>query len=103
MPIVHFVVDSADGSVSHLVEREPVDRHAPARERHTQRDLGMLLVAWLLAILGSVGSAILYFSDAPEAVLWSWVLVADLGLKIVAWAIVWVLFQRRARADRLDF
>jgi hypothetical protein len=103
VPITHFVVDSVDEPAAHLVEREPVDPKAPPRERHTRRDLGLLVVAWLLAILGSVGSAILVLADAPEPVLWTWVLVFDLGLKVAAGVILWVLFQRRPRADRLDF
>lgn len=102
VPISHFIVDSVDEPSSHLVEREPVERQAPPVERHTRRDLGLLLFAWLIAILGSLGSALLYWIDGPEALLWAWVIAVDLGLKIAAVAVVWTVFQRRPRADRLD-
>jgi hypothetical protein len=31
------------------------------------------------------------------------VIVGDLGLKVLAFVIVWMVFQRRARADRLNY
>ena len=75
---------------------------APARERHASRDLVLLAVAGVLALLGSALSFIFYAVDAPEPLIWTWVLIFDLGFKIAAMATLWVLFQRRARADRLD-
>jgi hypothetical protein len=101
VPITHVVVDAL-ADESHLVEREPADRAAPARERHTARDLTILAGAWLLAILGTLISFVFYVADAPDWLIWTWVLVFDLGFKIAAAVILWVVFQRRARADRLD-
>lgn len=101
VPITHVVVDAgADGA--RVVDRELADRGAPARERHTARDLTLLAVAGFLAIAGSLLSFLLYLVDAPDWALWTWVLVFDLGLKVAAMATLWVLFQRRPRADRLD-
>jgi hypothetical protein len=102
VPIAHVVVD-AEHAEARLVERERPDPRAPARERHTRRDLVLLAVAGLLAILGSLISFVLYAADAPDWAIWIWVLVFDLGFKIAAAVTLWILFQRRARADRLDF
>jgi hypothetical protein len=101
VPIAHVVVD-LEREEARLVEEERPDPRAPARERHTGRDLALLAVAAVLAILGSLISFVLYAADAAEWVLWVWVLVFDLGFKIAAFAVLWILFQRRARADRLD-
>lgn len=101
VPITHVAVDAALGE-ARVVEREVADPAAPAHERHTARDLSLLLVAGVLAILGSLISFVFYAVDAPDALVWSWVLIFDLGFKIAAMAVLWVLFQRRARADRLD-
>lgn len=101
VPVTHVVVDAPHGE-AHLVERERPDPAAPARERHTSRDLWLLAVAGVLAIAGSLISFVFYVADAPEWLVWTWVLVFDLGLKIAAAVLLWALFQRRARADRLD-
>ncbi|HMN98571.1 MAG TPA: hypothetical protein PKD59_04090 [Miltoncostaeaceae bacterium] len=101
VPITHVVVDAAADD-AHLVAQETPDRAAPARERHTGRDLTILAGAWMLALFGSVLSFVFYASDAPDWFIWTWVLVFDLGFKIAAGVILWILFQRRARADRLD-
>jgi len=101
-PISHVEIDPVAGAAN-LVERERADPAAPARERHTGRDLGLLALFGFLAIAGSLGSFVFYAVDAPDWLIWSWVLVLDLGLKIVAMAVLWVLFQRRPRGDRLDF
>lgn len=101
VPITHVVVDAAHQE-ARVVEREPVDRAAPARERHTARDLVLLAVAGVLAIAGSFISFVFYAVDAPDWLIWTWVLIFDLGFKIAAAIVLWVLFQRRARADRLD-
>ncbi len=84
--------------VAHETERPD----APARERHTSRDLALLAIVGVLAIVGSFISFVFYASDAPNGLIWAWVLVFDLGFKIAAAVTLWMLFQRRARADRLD-
>lgn len=101
VPITHVVVDAVEEE-AHLVAGEPVEGDAPARERHTSRDLALLAVVGVLAIVGSLISFVFYAVDAPDGVIWGWVLIFDLGFKIAAVAVLWVLFQRRARADRLD-
>lgn len=101
VPITHVAVDVARQQAL-LVDRERPDRAAPARERHTSRDLVLLAIAGVLAIVGSLISFLFYATDAPDWLIWTWVLIFDLGFKIAAAAILWVLFQRRARADRLD-
>lgn len=102
MPIVHVEVDALHGE-AHLVADEPAERRAPARERHTQRDLAILGLAFVLALGGSVVTAILYGLGVSGWALGVWFVVFDLGLKLVAALLIWTLFQRRARADRLDF
>ena len=37
--------------------------------------------------------------DAPA----TWLLIFDLGLRIAHIVVVWTLFQRRPRADRLEY
>ncbi len=101
VPITHVAVDAAHEEAQ-LVEREAPDSVAPARERHAARDLSLLAVVGVLAILGSLISFIFYAVDAPDALIWTWVLIFDLGFKIAAVAVLWMLFQRRPRADRLD-
>lgn len=100
VPVAHVVVDAGE---AHVVEEEPVDRSAPGRERHARRDFALLAAAWLLAIVGTLISFVFYVTDAPEWLVWTWVLVFDLGFKIAAAVVLWVLFQSRPRADRLDW
>lgn len=101
VPITHVVVDEQHDTAA-LVTAEVPDRAAPARERHTRRDLALLAAAGFLAIAGSLFSFVFYAVDAPEWWIWTWVLIFDLGFKVAAMAALWILFQRRARADRLD-
>ena len=101
VPITHVEVDAASGD-AHVVTSETPDPIAPAREAHTRRDLMLLLGAWILAIGGSAISALLYALGVDGWPLMSWVLVFDLGLKVALVSLVWTLFQRRPRADRLD-
>jgi hypothetical protein len=101
VPITHVVVDAVQED-ARLVEQEPVERAAPARERHSSRDLAILALVGVLAIVGSLISFVFYAVDAPDWVIWTWVLIFDLGFKIAAAVVLWMLFQRRARADRLD-
>lgn len=101
MPITHVEVDAAHDA-AHVVAAERTERAAPARERHTGRDLMFLLVAWILAIGGSALSAVLYAAGVEGWLLATWVVVFDLGLKVGLALVLWTLFQRRPRADRLD-
>ena len=101
VPITHVVVDAAHDE-SYVVDAEPADSRAPARERHASRDLALLAVAGVLAILGSLISFIFYAVEASDWLVWTWVLIFDLGFKVAAVVVLWTLFQRRARADRLD-
>jgi hypothetical protein len=101
VPVTHVVVDAPRGE-ARVVGREPTDRAAPSRERHTARDLTILAVVGVLAIVGSLVSFVFYAVDAPDALILTWVLIFDLGFKIAAMVVLWVLFLRRPRADRLD-
>jgi hypothetical protein len=101
VPVTHVVVDAA-AQEAHVVGREREEPGAPARERHTSRDLALLGLAAVLAIAGSLISFVFYAVDAPEPLIWIWVLIFDLGFKVAAVAAFWILFQRRPRADRLD-
>ncbi len=101
LPITHVTVDAA-AEQARLVERESPARGAPARERHAVRDLTLLAIAGVLAIVGSLISFVFYVADAPDWLIWTWVLIFDLGFKIAALAVLWALFLRRPRADRLD-
>lgn len=101
LPIAHIVVDRDSGQAT-LVEHEEARRAAPAREHHRARDLAILTVSVVLAFAGSLLWLALYKSDEPSWVLWTAVLALDLGLKVWLGIVVWMLFLRRARADRLD-
>jgi hypothetical protein len=70
VPITHVVVDTA-AQDARLVEREPADRAAPARERHTARDLALLAVVAVLAILGSLISFVFYAAGARDWLIWT--------------------------------
>ncbi len=100
VPVTHLVADDRRGD-SRLVTHERPARDAPARERHTTRDIALVALAGVLALLGTVLSFLFLAAGVSDA-MWALVLAFDLGLKLVAVGIVWVLFQRRARADRLD-
>lgn len=56
-----------------------------------------------LAIGGTAFSAMFVLTGASDTFLVWWVIVGDLGLKVLAFVIVWMVFQRRARADRLNY
>ena len=101
LTITHVVVDAAADRARVASHTPPPDR-APARERHQRRDLALLAITGILAIVGSLFSFIFYAVDAPEPLIWTWVIVFDLGFKLIAMATLWVFFQRRPRADRLD-
>jgi len=101
-PITHIEVDLEH----HRVEVNP-PRVVPewlVRESHQRRDWLILGVLAVLAIVGTWLSFIFYVVDAPVWFITAWVLVADIGFKFVALPLaLWMLFERRARADRLDY
>lgn len=101
IPITHVVVE-AESDTAHTVpaEREPEWND---HERHPLVDIALLAIAVALAVVGTLGSLVLYESDAPLAVLAIWGLFMDLGLKLGLIGVLWWLFLRRARADRLDY
>jgi hypothetical protein len=101
IPITHVEVLDATTTVTRT--REPVDRQAPAREQHERRDWLWFVLAGVLAIGGTVFSAMFVLTGASDTFLVWWVIVGDLGLKVLAFVIVWMVFQRRARADRLNY
>jgi len=102
LPITHVEVDGTHDD-AHVVATEPVDRRAPARERHPTRDWAILAIAVVLFILTSALTGVFYATGAPGWLMATWFIVCDLGIKIGIIVVVWMLFQRRPRADRLDY
>jgi hypothetical protein len=102
VPVTHIEVDS-DHDEAHVVTREPVDPRAPARERHATRDWVILAIAAILFILSSALTGVFWATGAPGWLIATWFLVFDLGLKVAIIVVVWMLFQRRPRADRLEY
>jgi hypothetical protein len=101
VPIVHVEVLEPAIAVTRM--REAPDAQAPATERHEARDWLLFALAGVLAIGGTVMTALLVFTGMSDTALVWWVVFGDLGLKVVAFVLVWLVFQRRARADRLDY
>lgn len=97
-PITHVVVDTAANTS--FVADPRATRRVPTSS--TSRDFTILAGAWLLAVIGTLISFVFYVVDARDWIIWIWVLVFDLGFKVVAAVLVWLMFQRRPRADRLD-
>jgi hypothetical protein len=102
VPITHVEVDSAHDE-AHVVTEEPVDPRAPAREPHPSRDWVILAAAVILFILSSALTGVFWATGAPGWVIATWFLIFDLGLKIAVVVVIWTLFQRRPRADRLNY
>ena len=102
VPITHIEVDS-DHDAAHVVTREPDDPRAPARERHARRDWIILAVAVVLFILSSALTGVVWATGAPGWLMATWFLIFDLGLKVAIIVVVWTLFQRRPRGDRLSY
>jgi len=100
VPIVHFA-PSRNGALS----RVDSPKSAPTpREGHQVRDWALFFGAVALAILGTWASFLFAGADVPRWFLISWVVVLDLGFKIVVLPFVaWWIFLRRPRADRLDY
>jgi len=101
MPIVHVEVLEPEIALTRM--REAPDAQAPPRERHELRDWLLFILAGVLAIGGTVLTASFVLAGMSDTALVWWVIFGDLGLKIVAFVIIWIVFQRRARADRLDY
>ncbi len=102
VPITHVEVDEARDD-AHVVVAEPVDHRAPARERHATRDGVILVGAVVLFILTSVLTGVFYATGAPGWLIATWFIVCDLGVKVLIFVALWMLFQRRPRADRLNY
>lgn len=102
VPITHIEVDG-DQDEARVVTDEPVDPRAPAREQHTTRDWVIPAVAVVLFILSSALTGVFWATGAPGWWMATWLLIFDLGLKIAIIVVVWTLFQRRPRADRLEY
>ncbi len=101
VPITHVVVDAATGRDT--VVPPSAEPTRAARERHRVRDVVALAGLTLLAVVGTLISLVLYGADVPGPLLVAWVLVMDLGVKLLLIVAVWSLFLRRGRADRLDY
>ncbi len=101
VPITHVVVDAVR-SEAHVVAHEPTERDAPTREEHTSRDLALLAIVGVLAIVGSIISFVFFASRRLRRR--DLGVGADLRPRVQDRGLVmlWMLFQRRARADRLD-
>lgn len=100
-PITHLVVEPETRSGAVVPpEKEP---RAHRTEGHRVRDVSILVAALVLSVVGTLVSLLLYDIDAPTWLLATWVLVMDLGIKVALIGVLWALFLRRARADRLDY
>lgn len=100
IPIVH--VEVLEPAIAVTRVREAPDAAAPPRERHQVADWLLFILAGVLAIGGTVITASFVLAGLSDTALVWWVIFGDLGLKIIAFIMIWVVFQRRARADRLD-
>ncbi len=102
LPVTHIEVDRPHESAE--VDPERVVPEWLVREKHRRRDWMLLGLFAVLAIVGTWASYLFYVVDAPLWLITTWVVFVDLGFKFVALPVVlWILFQRRARADRLDY
>jgi hypothetical protein len=101
VPITHIEVDEPRDD-AHVVAAEPADRRAAARDRHTTRDWVILAGAVVLFILSSVLTGVFDATGAPGWLIATWFIVCDLGVKAFTVVALWMLFQRRPRADLLN-
>jgi hypothetical protein len=99
LPITHLVVEP-EAARAVVVPAGPDEGRAV--ERHAGRDVTVLLLALGLAFVGSLGWGFALARDWSDRMSMAWFYVLDLGLKAVAVVILWRLFMRRGRADRLD-
>lgn len=97
VPVTHFT--AAEGRSARVaVRRVPPDDRPGGRARWLI--LGLVLT---LAVLGTWASFLLGGTDLPRSVLVAWVLLLDVGFKLVAFPLaVWWLFFRHPRGDRLE-
>ena len=63
----------------------------------------LIAIVGFLTIVATFWTITFYALDVASWVLIIWVLVVDFGTKLFAMGLLWTLFQRRARSDRLDF
>ena len=99
LPITHVIVASDERAV--VSPAGSADGRAV--ERHSMRDTTVLLLALWFAFTGSLAWVFALAVDWTGWVNAAWLLAFDLGLKTVAVVLLWRLFLRRGRADRLDF
>lgn len=97
VPVAHFVV--GDGTSA----RPATHRVRPARRPTRTWTWVALVVVAALAVMGTWASFLLAGTDLPRWLLIAWVVVLDVGFKLVALPLtVWWLFFRHPRGDRLD-
>jgi len=98
-PITHVVVDLEHETAT----LQPPEAEPPPRREHSRRDVILIALVGVLTIVATFGTITFYALDVAGWVLITWVIAVDFGTKLVAMWLVWMLFQRRARADRLNF
>lgn len=97
IPVTHFT--AVDGEPAHAATRR-VEPDRPTGGHWRWLVLGVVLV---LAVLGTWASFLLAGTDLPRPALVAWVILLDVGFKVVVLPLtVWWLFFRRPRGDRLD-
>ena len=99
LPITHLVVEPEAGRAV-VVPAAPGEGRAV--KAHGGRDVTVLLLALALAFVGTIGWRLALAADWTNGTSVAWFFVLDLGLKTVAAVMLWRLFMRRGRADRLD-
>ena len=99
VPITHVVID-----LEHETSAvEPEAREPGARQEHGRRDMILVTLVGFLTVIATFFTITFYAIDVPGWLLITWVLVIDFGTKLFGMWLLWMLFQRRPRADRLDF
>ena len=99
LPITHLVVEPEAASAG-VMPAGPGEGRAV--ELHAGRDITVLLLALGLAFVGTIGWGLALAAGWTSRMSIAWFFTIDLGLKAVAAVILWRLFMRRGRADRLD-
>ena len=101
LPITHFAVE--DGRAAFVPAGPDEGLAVERRGGRGGSDAAVLLVALLLAFMGTLAWVLALAFDWSDRMSMAWVLVLDFGLKAIAALVLWRLFMRRGRADRLDF